>query len=108
MMTLKPHLILVTRDAASRGISLLQLVGLAHLCLHNMADILQKKFSNAFSNGKYNILIEILLKFIPEVPIDKKLAMVQMMALAPNRWHPICWYLITTMALYYMYYLNRW
>ena len=57
IMTLKPHLNLVTRDAASQGISLLQLVGLAHLYLHNMADILQKKISNAFSKGKYNILI---------------------------------------------------
>ena len=60
-MRLKTHLILLTRDAATHGTSLLQLVGLAYLDQYNMAVILNATFSVAFFNEKYSILNWILL-----------------------------------------------
>ena len=69
-MRLKTHVILLTRDAATHGTSLLQLVGLAYLDQHNMVDILHATFSIAFLNEKYGILNWILLNVFSNVPID--------------------------------------
>ena len=42
-------------------------------------------------NEKFCISIRISLKFVPKGPIDNKLALVQVMALVPNRRQAITW-----------------
>ena len=50
IVTMKPHLILVvTCDATTHGTGFLQLVGLVHWVLCDMADTLPKTFQNVFS-----------------------------------------------------------